>query len=97
MLETPARRNLVTRILCIFSIALLCVMGSVQAAHAHADDSTTAHHDCSICSVAHIGLSVPTVMAAPIVVAALLTVAPVKSAILSRPVHVCFIRPPPVF
>jgi hypothetical protein len=97
MVTTPAKRAIVTRVLCIFSIALLCVMGSVQAAHAHPDDSTTSHHDCSICSAAHIGLSIPTVMTAPIVVAAPLATTPVKSAAISRPVHTCFIRPPPAF
>jgi hypothetical protein len=97
MVRTAATRSIVTKILCIFSIALLCVMGSAQAAHAHPDDSTTSHHDCSICSAAHIGLSTPTVMTAPIVVAAPLATAPMKSAVISRPAHTSFIRPPPVF
>jgi hypothetical protein len=96
-METLAKRSVVTRILCIFSIALLCVMGSVQAVHAHPDESTTSHHDCSICSAAHIGLSVPAVMTAPIVVAAPLATAPAKSHAISRPSHTCFIRPPPAF
>jgi len=97
MLKTPAKHGVATRILCIFSIALLCVMGSVQAVHAHPDDSTNSHHDCSICSAAHIGLSVPTVMTAPIVETTPLAPAPAKSAVISRPVHTFFIRPPPAF
>ena len=95
--KISAKRSLVTRILCIFSVVLLCVMGSVQAAHAHPDGSTNSHHDCSICSAAHVGLSVPIVMTAPVIFAALLATAPVKSVVIARPAHTCFIRPPPVF
>ncbi|HUB02475.1 MAG TPA: hypothetical protein VL983_07310 [Terriglobales bacterium] len=82
--------------LCIFSIALLCVMGSVQAVHAHPDDST-AHHDCSICPVAHIGLSIGPAITTPVFAAALLAAVPLKSATISRAAHTCFIRPPPAF
>jgi hypothetical protein len=85
MVKISEQRSALARMLCVFSIALLCVMGSVQAAHAHPDDSTTSHHDCSICSAAHIGLSLPAVMTAPIVVAAPLATAVTKSAAISRP------------
>jgi len=97
MVRTAKKREALTRILCIFSIALLCVMGSVQAAHAHPDDSSSSHHDCSICSAAHVGLSLGPVMTAPILVAAALAFSAAKSAVISRPTRTFFIRPPPAF
>jgi hypothetical protein len=97
MVKTAAKRSVVTRILCIFSVALLCVMGSAQAAHAHPDDSTSSHHACSICSAAHIGWSLGTVMTAPVLIAAPLAILAAKSTAIFRPAPTCFIRPPPAF
>jgi hypothetical protein len=79
----------------VLSIALVCVMGTVQATHSHSENSTTSHHTCSICATAHAGLSTQTVASAPVLVTAALAIPVAEVSVIFRPVITQFIRPPP--
>jgi hypothetical protein len=82
---------------CVLSIALVCVMGTVQATHSHPENSTTSHHTCSICATAHAGLSTQTVASAPVLLMAALAVPSAEVRLIFHPVSSQFIRPPPAF
>lgn len=85
------------RAVCVLSIVLVCAMGTVQAVHAHPDNSTASHHVCSICSTAHAGLNMQAPVIAPVMVAAALAIPAAKHARIFRPAATQFIRPPPAF
>lgn len=76
-------------------VALVCVMGTVQAVHSHPEDSTTSHHTCSICATAHVGLKTQTVASAPVLATAALATSVSKTSAVFRPAVTQFIRPPP--
>jgi hypothetical protein len=81
----------------VLSVALVCVMGTVQATHSHPENSTTSHHTCSICATAHAGLSTATVASAPVLITAALAILVAEVSVIFRPVTTQFIRPPPAF
>jgi len=95
MLSVSANRGVFVRAVCVLSIALVCVMGTVQATHSHSENSTTSHHTCSICATAHAGLSTQTVASAPVLVTAALAIPVAEVSVIFRPVITQFIRPPP--
>ena len=97
MLSVSANRGRFVRAVCVLSIALVCVMGTVQATHSHPENSTTSHHTCSICATAHAGLSTQTVASAPVLVMAALAVPFAEVRLIFHPVSSQFIRPPPAF
>lgn len=97
MLRASTNRSVFVRVVGILSMALVCAMGVVQAVHTHADDSTTSHHACSVCSIAHAGLSTEMVAAAPVLVSAALAIPAPERAGVFRAAAVHFIRPPPAF
>ena len=78
-------------------VALVCVMGTVQVTHTHAENSTTSHHTCSICATAHAGLNTQTVAFAPVLAIAALASPVSDVSRIFRPATTQFIRPPPVF
>ena len=97
MVKIAANRSLVTKVVCILSMALVCALGVVQALHVHPENSTTSHHACSICLTSHAGMSVEAGLVIPVMVAAVLTdPAPEREGIF-RPASTPFIRPPPGF
>jgi len=79
----------------MLSIALMCVMGMVQAIHSHPEDSTTSHHTCSICATAHAGISAVPMVSAPILGTTALAILTADVSPIFRPVTTQFIRPPP--
>jgi len=85
------------RVVCVLCIALVCVMGTVQVTHTHAENSTTSHHTCSICATAHAGLNTQTVASAPVLATAVLASSVTEVILIFRAVTTQFIRPPPVF
>ncbi|MGD0417168.1 MAG: hypothetical protein ABSA80_17555 [Terriglobales bacterium] len=95
MLNVWANRGVFVRAVCVLSIALVCVMGTVQATHSHPENSTTSHHTCSICATAHAGLSTQTAASAPVLVTAALAILVAEVSAVFRPVITQFIRPPP--
>ena len=97
MLSVSANRGRFVRAVCVLSIALVCVMGTVQATHSHPENSTTSHHTCSICATAHAGLSTQTVASAPVLLMAALAVPLAEVRLIFHPVSSQFIRPPPAF
>ena len=50
MLRASANRGLFVRAVCVLCVALVCVMGTLQATHSHPENSSTSHHACSICA-----------------------------------------------
>ena|SRR6266700_3433863 len=50
-MQTHARSSA----LAVLCIALILFAGFAQANHVHKSNSTTANHECSVCSVAHAG------------------------------------------
>jgi len=80
---------------CVLSVALVCVMGTVQATHSHPENSTTSHHTCSICATAHVGLNTQTVVSAPVLATAALATSVAEAFAIFRPATTQFIRPPP--
>ncbi|MBZ5666526.1 MAG: hypothetical protein LAO30_18175 [Acidobacteriia bacterium] len=76
-------------------VALVCVMGTLQATHSHPKNSTASHHTCSICATAHAGLSTKTAASAPVLATAVLASAVAEVFLIFRPAAAQFIRPPP--
>jgi len=95
MMRVSASRGGWLRAVCVLSIALVCVMGTVQATHSHSDNSATSHHTCTICATAHAGLSTAPVASAPVLATATLPIAVAEVSPAFRPVTAQFIRPPP--
>jgi hypothetical protein len=97
MLGVAANRGVFVRAVCVLCVALVCVMGTVQATHSHPENSTTSHHTCSICATAHVGLNTHTVASAPVLVTATLANSIPEVSRIFRPATTQFIRPPPAF
>jgi len=97
VLRVLAKRGAWVRAVCVLCVALVCVMGMVQATHSHPENSTTSHHTCSICATAHVGLKTQTVSSAPVLATAALTTSLSESSEIFRPATTQFIRPPPAF
>jgi hypothetical protein len=98
MLRVSAKRGGFVSAVCVLAIALVCVMGIVQVAHSHSDEGTAeSHHTCSICAMAHAGLSTTTAPSAPVLHSAPLTILVAEVSPIFRPVTTEFIRPPPAF
>jgi hypothetical protein len=95
MLRVSANRGVFVRAVCVLAVALMCVMGAVQATHSHSENSTTSRHTCSICATAHAGISTQTPASAPILVTAVLAILAAEVSPIFRPVTTQFIRPPP--
>jgi hypothetical protein len=95
MLRVSAERGVFVRAVCLLAVALVCVMGTVQATHSHPENSATSHHTCTICATAHVGLSTAPVASAPVLATATLAIAVAEVAPVFRPVTAQFIRPPP--
>ncbi len=93
---SPNRGGFV-RAVVVLCVALVCVMGTVQATHSHPENSTRSHHTCSICATAHAGLNTQTVAAAPVLATAALASSVLEVSLIFRPATTQFIRPPPVF
>jgi hypothetical protein len=85
------------RAVCVLCVALVCVMGTVQVTHTHAENSTASHHTCSICATAHAGLNTQTVAFAPVLAIAALASPVSDVSRIFRPATTQFIRPPPAF
>ncbi|MGB6386441.1 MAG: hypothetical protein WBD25_18215 [Terriglobales bacterium] len=96
-MKVSANRGVFVRALCVLCIALVCVIGSIQATHSHLDDSTTSHHTCSICATAHAGINTQTAASAPVLVATVLSSPVAEVSAIFRPAITQFIRPPPAF
>jgi hypothetical protein len=90
-------RGTLFRAVSVLCIALVCVMGTIQATHSHPENSTTSHHTCSICATAHVGLNTHTVAAAPVLVTTALAGSISEVSRIFRPATIQFIRPPPAF
>jgi hypothetical protein len=97
MLKASANRGVFVRAVCLLSIALVCVMGFVQATHSHSENSATSHHACSICATAHVGLNTAPVASAPVLVTTALASSVAEVSLIFRSVTTQFIRPPPAF
>src|SRR5271157_4336898 len=95
MTKVLANRGVFARAVCLLSVALVCVMGTVQATHSHPENSTTCPHACSICATAHAGLNTQTVASAPVLATAALAIPAAAISPTFRLVTTQFIRPPP--
>jgi hypothetical protein len=95
MLRVTANRGVFARAVVVLCVALVCVMGSIQATHSHPDDSSTSHHTCSICATAHAGISTQSVASAPVLASAALATPVAEISLIFRPASTQFIRPPP--
>ena len=95
MVRVTANRGVFARAVVVLCVALVCVMGSIQATHSHPDDSSTSHHTCSICATAHAGISTQSVASAPVLASAALTSSVTLTSPIYRPAATQFIRPPP--
>ena len=97
MTRVLTNRGVFARAVCLLSVALVCVMGTVQATHSHPENSTTSHHTCSICATAHAGVNAQTVASAPVLATAALASPVAEVSPIFRPATTQFIRPPPAF
>lgn len=95
MMKWLANRGRLVRAVSVLAVALVCVMGTVQAIHSHPDESATSHHTCTICATAHAGVSTPAPVAAPVLAAAPLAISIAQVLLIFRPATAQFIRPPP--
>jgi len=77
----------------VLCVALMCAMGTIQATHTHAENSTTSHHSCSICATAHAGFNTQTVASAPVLRTAALTTFVAEAVSHFPSCHQQFIRP----
>jgi hypothetical protein len=97
MIRVLANRGGMVRTVCLLSIALVCAMGTIQATHGHAENSTSSHHTCTICATAHAGVNTQTIASAPVLLTAALTLFVAEASVIFRPATTHFIRPPPAF
>src|ERR1700730_17055079 len=97
MLKVSANRGVFVRVVGVLCVALVCVMGTVQATHSHPENSPTSHPACSICATAHVGLNTQTVASAPVLVTTALASSISEVSRIFRPATTQFIRPPPAF
>ena len=97
MLKAAANRGAFVGAVGVLCIALVCVMGTIQATHSHPENSTTSHHTCSICATAHVGLNTQTIASAPVLATAALASPVSEVSRIFRPATTQFIRPPPAF
>jgi len=97
MLRVAANRGAFVRAVGVLCVVLVCVMGTVQAAHSHPENSTASHHTCTICATAHVGINTQTVASAPVLVTAALASPVSEVSRIFRPATTQFIRPPPAF
>jgi hypothetical protein len=95
MLKEILKRGGWFKAVCVLCVALVCVMGTVQATHSHPDGSATSHHNCTICATAHAGVSTQTPASAPVLAAAPLAILVAEVSLIFRPATTQFIRPPP--
>jgi len=95
MLSLLGNRGVFVRAVRVLCVALVCVMGTVQATHSHPENSTTSHHICSICATAHVGLNTQTAVSAPVLATATLASPVAEVSPIFRPATTQFIRPPP--
>jgi hypothetical protein len=95
MLSVSANRGGFIRAVSLLCIALVCVMGTVQATHSHQNDSAASHHTCTICATAHARVNTQTAALAPVLATATLAISPSELAEIFRPASTQFIRPPP--
>ncbi|MGB9203625.1 MAG: hypothetical protein WCB94_06565 [Terriglobales bacterium] len=79
----------------VLCVALVCVMGTVQATHSHPENSATSRHACSICATAHVGVATSPVASAPVLVTTALASSVAEVSLIFRSVTTQFIRPPP--
>jgi hypothetical protein len=96
MLRVVANRGTFVRAVGVLCIALVCMMGAIQAAHSHPENSTTSHHTCTICATAHV-VNTQTVAFAPVLASASLAIHVSEVSPIVRPAITQFIRPPPAF
>jgi len=96
MLNIPGNRGGFVRAMSLLSVALVCVMGTLQATHSHPADSATTHHTCTICATVHAGVNTQTAAAAPVLAATPLAILVAEASPIFRPAITQFIRPPPV-
>jgi hypothetical protein len=95
MQNLSVNRGGFVRAVCVLCIALVCVMGTVQATHSHPENSTASHHTCTICATAHVGLNTQTVAFVPVLATAVLASTVAEAPAIFRPSTTQFIRPPP--
>ena len=96
MLRVAGNRGAFVRAVGVLCVALVCVMGTIQAAHSHPESSTTSHHTCTICATAHV-VNTQTVAFAPVLAAASVAIPVSDVSPIVRPTIAQFIRPPPAF
>ena len=96
MLRVAANRGTFVRAVGVLCIAMVCVMGTIQAAHSHPENSTASHHTCTICATAHV-VNTQTVAFAPALATASLAILIAETSPIFRPAITQFIRPPPAF
>ena len=94
MFKVPVNRGGFVRAVGVLCIALVCVIGTVQATHSHSENSATSHHTCSICATAH-AVNTQTVASTPVLATAALAIPAAELSAIFRPVTTQFIRPPP--
>ena len=90
-----ANRGGFVKAVCVLSVVLVCVMGTIQATHSHPENAATSHHTCTICATAHAGVSTAPVVSAPVLGTAALAILAAEVSPIFRPVTTQFIRPPP--
>jgi len=95
MLSLLGNRGVFVRAVRVLCVALVCVMGTIQATHSHPESSATSHHTCTICATAHAGLSTASVASAPVLGTAALAILASEVSPIFRLVTTPFIRPPP--
>src|SRR4030088_599743 len=93
MLKVSANRGAFVRVVSLLCVALVCVMGTVQATHSHLENSTTSHHTCTICATAHARLGPHAASSAPVLATAALSTSVSELSLIFRPATTQFIRP----
>jgi hypothetical protein len=95
-MHLQAKTGAIARVITLTCIALVVFIGLLQAVHSHSEKDQLANHDCSICSVVHLGIlhkSIPTQL--PIFVqTGSVVIASVSTKSSSTVLAFC-IRPPP--
>ena len=94
-MQVPAKRSRIFQALSVLCMALVCVMGTVQAVHSHPANSQTSRHSCSICSAPSMGPAAATVDLLPMAKPVAMAYSAREIFVAFRPVLTNFVRPPP--
>jgi hypothetical protein len=92
ILKNPGQ---LSRVVSVFCVVMLLVMGTVQAVHFHAENRNAPRHTCSICSTPNAKLNTAQTSPVPLMMALRMAIIETAAPRIFRAATPNFVRPPP--